>query len=44
MSIHQHSHRYQQHVAYIPGPLNVMAVDLLRPWDLSDSQLLHYFD
>jgi hypothetical protein len=43
-SIHQHSHHYQQRVAYILGPLNVMADDLSRCWDLSDSQLLHYFD
>jgi hypothetical protein len=43
-SIHQRSHRYRHRVAYIPGPLNVMADDLSRRWDLSDSQLLHYFD
>jgi hypothetical protein len=43
-SIHQRSHRYRQRVAYIPGPLNTMADDLSRRWDLSDSQLLHYFD
>jgi hypothetical protein len=43
-SIHQRSHRYRQKVAYLPGPLNVMADDLSRRWDLSDSQLLTYFD
>jgi hypothetical protein len=43
-SIHQRAHRYRQKVAYLPGPLNVMADDLSRRWDLSDSQLLAYFN
>jgi hypothetical protein len=43
-SIHQHTHRYRFNVDYLPGPLNVMADDLSRRWDLSDSQLLAYFN
>jgi hypothetical protein len=43
-SIHQHTHRYRLNVDYLPGPLNVMADDLSRRWDLSDSQLLAYFN
>jgi hypothetical protein len=43
-SIHQQTHRYRINVDYLPGPLNVMADDLLRRWDLSDSQMLAYFN
>jgi hypothetical protein len=43
-SIHQRSHRYRQKIAYLPGPLNIMADDLSRRWDLSDTDLLAYFD
>jgi hypothetical protein len=42
--IHQRSHRYRLNVDYLPGPLNVMADDLSRRWDLSDSQLLAHFN
>jgi hypothetical protein len=43
-SIHQRTHRYRINVNYLPGPLNVMADDLSRRWDLSDSQILAYFN
>jgi hypothetical protein len=43
-SIHQRAHRYSLITNYLPGPLNVMADDLSRRWDLSDSQLLLYFN
>jgi hypothetical protein len=43
-SLHQRALRYRLQVAYIPGPLNVMADDLSRRWDLSDTQLLSHFN
>jgi hypothetical protein len=43
-SIHQQAHRYRLNADYLPGPLNVMADDLSRRWDLSDSQILAYFN
>jgi hypothetical protein len=43
-SIHQRTHRYRLKADYLPGPLNVMADDLSRRWDLSDSQILAYFN
>ena len=43
-SIHQRHYRYVSKPAYIPGPANVMADDCSRRWDLSDSQLLAYFN
>jgi hypothetical protein len=43
-SIHQRARRYRLRVNYLPGPLNVMADDLSRRWDLSDSQLLAHFN
>jgi hypothetical protein len=43
-SIHQRAHRYRLKSDYIPGPLNVMADDLSRRWDLTDSQLVAYFN
>jgi hypothetical protein len=43
-SLHQRTNRYRLTTDYIPGPLNVMADDLSRRWDLSDSQLLAYFN
>jgi hypothetical protein len=43
-SIHQRTHRYRFNAEYLPGPLNVMADNLSRHWDLADSQLLAYFN
>jgi hypothetical protein len=43
-SMHQRTFRYRLNVDYVPGPLNVMADDLSRRWDLSDSQLLAHFN
>ena len=43
-SLHQRHFRYLAKPDYIPGPLNLMADDLSRMWDLSDSQLLSYFN
>jgi hypothetical protein len=43
-AIHQRSHRYRLNVDNLPGPLNVMADNLSRRWDLSDSQLLAHFN
>jgi hypothetical protein len=43
-SLHQHENRYRLTSAYLPGVLNVMADDASRRWDLSDSQLLDYFN
>jgi len=42
-ALHQRAYRYRLCLSYIPGPLNVMADDLSRRWDLDDSQLLHHF-
>ena len=43
-SLHQRHFRYLAKPDYIPGPLNLMADDLSRLWELSDSQLLSYFN
>jgi hypothetical protein len=43
-SIHQRAHRYRLNADYLPGSLNIMADDLSRRWDLSDSQILAYFN
>jgi hypothetical protein len=43
-SLHQRENRYRLTAAYLPGVLNVMADDASRRWDLSDSQLLDYFN
>ena len=43
-SLHQRAFRYRLQVAYIPGPLNVMADTLSRRWDLSDQRLLAHFN
>ena len=42
--IHQRYHRYVPRHDYISGPSNPMADDASRKFDLSDSQLLHYFN
>ena len=41
---HQRFHRYVPLRDYIPGHLNVMSDILSRRWDLTDSQLLAYFN
>jgi hypothetical protein len=43
-ALHQRAFRYLLLVDYLPGPLNTMADDLSRRWDLSDEQLLTHFD
>jgi hypothetical protein len=43
-SIHQRAHRYRVNADYLPGPLNIMADNLSCRWDLSDSQILAYFN
>jgi hypothetical protein len=43
-ALHQRFHRYHPTHSYIPGPFNVMADDVSRLYDLSDSQLLAYFN
>jgi hypothetical protein len=43
-ALHQRDNRYRLTTAYLPGVLNVMADDASRRWDLSDSQILDYFN
>ena len=43
-SLHQRQYRYRLQPAYLPGPLNTMADILSRRWDLSNSQLLQFFN
>ena len=43
-ALHQREHRYLPRLAHIPGPINVMADDCLRRWDLSDDALLSHFN
>ena len=43
-ALHQRHHRYQNQLHYLPGPLNLMADDCSRLWNLSDSQLLTHFN
>jgi hypothetical protein len=43
-SLHQRHFRYLAKPDYLPGPLNLMADDLSRLWELNDSQLLSYFN
>jgi hypothetical protein len=43
-AIRQRSHHYCFNVDYLLGPLNVLADDLSRCWDLSDSQWLAHFN
>ena len=43
-ALHQRAHKYISLHDFIPGHLNRMADDTSRRWDLSDDQLLNYFD
>jgi hypothetical protein len=43
-ALHQRQHRYISRHHYIPGPVNVMADDASRRWDLTDHELLTHFD
>jgi hypothetical protein len=43
-ALHQRFHRYHPTHSYIPGPFNVMADDVSRMYDKTDSQLLAYFN
>ena len=39
-AVHQRSHRYVARHHYIPGPVNAMADDTSRRWDLAENALL----
>jgi hypothetical protein len=43
-ALHQRFHRYSHYVFYIPGPINVMADDCSRLFNLSDAELLTLFN
>ena len=43
-ALHQRTHRYVARHHYIPGPVNAMADDASRRWDLSDASLLTHFN
>jgi hypothetical protein len=43
-ALHQRHYRYLARHHYIPGPVNTMADDASRRWDLTDSQLLTHFN
>mmetsp|Transcript_36392 Transcript_36392/g.81833 ORF Transcript_36392/g.81833 Transcript_36392/m.81833 type:complete len:1331 (-) Transcript_36392:274-4266(-) len=43
-SMHQRQHRYQQRNFYIPGLTNKMADDCSRLWNLTDDELVSYFN
>ena len=43
-AIHQRHHRYVARHHYMPGPVNVMADDASRLWNLSDDDLLTHFN
>ena len=43
-ALHQRTFRYLARHHYIPGPVNAMADDASRRWDLSDSELLTLFN
>jgi hypothetical protein len=43
-ALHQRTHRYVPCHHYIPGPINAMADDASRRWDLSDAALLTHFN
>ena len=43
-ALHQRAHHYVARHHYIPGPVNAMADAASRRWDLTDSELLTYFD
>jgi hypothetical protein len=43
-SLHQRFYRYHSTIDYLPGPLNSMADDASRLWNLSDTDLLLHFN
>ena len=43
-ALHQRAYRYVARNHYIPGPVNMMADDASRRWELSDDQLLSHFN
>ena len=43
-ALHRRHYRYNNELHYISGPTNSMADDCSRLWNLSDSQLLTYFN
>ncbi|KAI2502317.1 hypothetical protein MHU86_12121 [Fragilaria crotonensis] len=43
-ALHQRAYRYVVRTHYIPGPVNVMADDASRRWDLDDAALLTFFN
>ena len=43
-AIHQRNHGYVARHHYIPGPVNAMADDASRRWDLSDQALISHFN
>jgi hypothetical protein len=43
-ALHQRRHRYLSRHHYIPGPVNAMADDASRRWDLTDDALLTHFN
>lgn len=43
-ALHQRAHRYVVRTHYLPGPVNVMADDASRRWDLDDAALLTFFN
>ena len=43
-ALHQRHFRYLARHHYIPGPVNAMADDASRRWDLSDADLLTHFN
>ena len=44
LSLHQRHFRYRSTIDYLPGPLNVLADDASRLWNLSDEQLTYHFN
>ena len=43
-ALHRRHHRYKPETHFLAGTLNAMADDCSRLWDLTDSQLLDYFN
>jgi hypothetical protein len=43
-AMHQRAYRYVAKQHYIPGPINAMADDASRRWDLNDHDLLTHFN
>jgi hypothetical protein len=44
LALHQRAHHYLSRHDYVPGPINAMADDASRRWDLDDQQLLTHFN